>query len=76
MSSLQKKVDELLDAAVFEAGYTDLMFQFPEEVALDLCTFSAVMRHEKVADVVPCVRDYQKWYQHDTATKLRHRSET
>jgi hypothetical protein len=62
MSTLQDKVNEALDTAVFENSYRDLMYQTPKEVADDLCSFSSNLEDEDVVDVAKCVLDYQTWY--------------
>jgi len=60
--TLQKRVDERLDAAVFENEYIDLMGRTPMEVAIDMCTYDSTLEDEDVHDVAACVKNYQEWY--------------
>jgi hypothetical protein len=62
MPTLQDKVDAALDAAVFENGYTALMYHTSTEVAVDLCTYCAELELEAPDQVALCVADYQQWY--------------
>lgn len=58
--SLQSRVDQALDEAVFAAGFFDILYHTPREVALDLRAFSG-FGGDDLDEVIACVKDYQKW---------------
>ena len=60
--NLQARINEALDAAIFEGFYTELATQDPLSVAVDLCTYCSYLERSDVEAVKACVADYQTWY--------------
>lgn len=55
---LQDTVNEALDVAIHENGYTELLKQSHEQVAVDLCTNFQPLEEEDVSAVAACVAQY------------------
>lgn len=69
--SLQRRVDEALDAAVFENEYVELMTRGVGEVTTELLTYSPGMEDEDEAEVHACVQNYATWYRSGNANGPR-----
>lgn len=59
-NSLRAKVISSLDVAIYENGYTELLTQEPEQVAIDLCTFACELENDDTHEVEKHVVEYQK----------------
>jgi len=56
---LQSIVDRNMDVAVRDNGYAELVTMSPEDVAIDLCTYSQELEYLDIADVAACVSVWQ-----------------
>lgn len=73
---LQALVDRNLDVAVQENGYAELVTKSPEDVAIDLCSYSQEVEDADVDDVVACVSAWQAKQKQRKQTENKQMNET